>query len=367
MKKYIIIVLAVMAASMQSCNQNETIESLKAQKKEIEEKIAALEALNPDTIQREVRVKYVEVENVKAQSFKHFIEVQGVVDSENNLMITAKASGTVEGLKVKEGDRVKKGQILAQIDDKIIRNSISELNSSLEFATEMYNKQKSLWDQKIGSEVQYLQAKNQKESLEGRLATLREQLKMTRITSPINGTIDQVFIKEGEVAGPGMPVVRVVNLKDFEVKAQVAENYALAVKEGTSVKIYFPDLKQEVDAKINFVGNVIDPLNRTFNVVIRFNNPDIGIKPNMVSVVKIQDYSSETDLIVPVNAVIRSNEGEYVFVAEENGEVNIARKVDVKTELSYNGMTVIRKGLEENDKLVTFGFQNLVDGQPIEY
>ena len=368
MKKMNIKLLTILALvlGMQACQPEKSLEQLKKEKQEIEMKIAQLEGIQPDSSSK-VRVKYVEVTEIKPAPFKHFIEVQGTVDSDNNILVTAKASGTVEGLNVEEGTRVKKGQVLGNIDDEIIWNSIQEVNTSLEFATEMFEKQKSLWDQKIGSEVQYLQAKNNKESLERRLATLREQLKLTKVTSPIDGTIDQVFIKEGEVAGPGAPIVRVVNLSDFEVKAEVAENYALAVKNSTPVKLYFPDLKEEIEAKVDFVGNVIDPTNRTFNIVIRFKNPEIGIKPNMVTVVKIEDYSSDSEILVPINSILRTSEGKHVFVASKEGDQQIAKKIEVETGYSYNGKTVIQKGLNVNDKLITFGFQNLIEGEPVQF
>lgn len=364
--KTIVLIILTIAWGMQSCQPEKSLEQLKKEKQDIEMKIAQLEGSNADS-SAPVRVKYVEVIKVKPAPFKHYIEVQGTVDSDNNILVTAKASGTLEGLKVEEGTRVKKGQVLATIDDAIIWNSIQEINTSLEFATKMFEKQKSLWDQKIGSEVQYLQAKNNKESLEGRLATLREQLKLTRITSPIDGTIDQVFIKEGEMAGPGAPIVRVVNLSEFEVKAEVAENYALAVKKGTSVNLYFQDLKEEIEANVDFVGNVIDPTNRTFNIVIRFKNPNIGIKPNMVTVVKIEDYSSENELLVPINSILRTNSGKHVFIAAKDGDRMIAKKIPVEIGYSYNGDTVIKKGLKEDDMLITFGFQNLIEGEPVQY
>ena len=177
----------------------------------------------------------------------------------------------------------------------------------------------------------------------------------------------KVIIKQGEVAGPGSPIVRVVNLNEFELKANVAENHALAVKTGIPVKLYFPDLKKEIEAKINFVGNVIDPLNRTFNVVIRFKNPDIGIKPNMIAVVKIEDFSSESEVVIPLNAIMKQNNERFVYVAKEQDGNFQAKRVNVVTDLDYNGMTVIKEGLSATDKLITFGFQDLVDGQIVKF
>ncbi len=371
MKKNTLIVFAVLMMVAQACEKNtqENLDSLIAQKQQIESQIAEMQANIPDSLKtkKTQNVKYVEVKEVKTRPFSHFIEVQGSVDSDQNIMVTSKSAGTVEAIPVTEGTRVAKGQLIARLDGEILNNSIKEVKSSLEFATEIYEKQKGLWDQKIGSEVQYLQAKNNKESLENRLATLYEQAKQSKVFAPISGTVDQVFIKQGEVAAPGVPVVRIVNLAEFEIKANVAENYALAVKKDIPVILYFPDLKAEVNATVNFVGNVIDPINRTFNIVIRFKNPNVGIKPNMIAVVKIEDYKSENEVVIPLNAIVKTNNEQFVFVAvEENGNM-VAKKLKVKTAMDYNGVTVIKEGLKASDKLITFGFQDLVEGQLVKF
>ncbi|MDH5382810.1 MAG: efflux RND transporter periplasmic adaptor subunit [Cyclobacteriaceae bacterium] len=362
------IMVVAIFAMMQACGEKpqESLDTLLANRAELDEKIEKLQS--QDTVSKNKgKTKFVEVREVQTESFSHFIEVQGVADTDKNILLTAKTGGTVEVVYVKEGDAVKKGQLLVRLDDNIILNSMAEVRTSLAFATELFEKQKSLWEQKIGSEVQYLQAKNNKESLEGRLSTLREQLSMTKVTSPISGIVENVNIKQGELAAPGMPLVQVVNLSEFEIKATVAENYSMAIKNGTSVKLYFPDLKEEIDSEISFVGNVIDPINRTFNVVIRLKNPNIPIKPNMIVVVKVQDFTEEAGIVVPLNVIQSSDQGKYVYVASDENGVQVAKKRSVVTEINYNGMALIKEGLSANEKIVTFGFQDLSDGQMISF
>jgi len=352
------------------CKQDKQtrLDQLKSDLQNIQEEIQTLETeLGTDTIGKKVRVTPVSVRSLVATSFEHFIEVQGVAYTDNNITLTAKSPGTVETVRVKEGDVVKKGQLLVQLDDQIIVNSISEVRTSLAFATEMYEKQKGLWDQKIGSEVQYLSAKNNKDALESKLATLREQLKMTKVVSPISGTVDQVNVRMGEMASPGIPLLRVVNLSDFEIKAAVAENYSSQVKNGTPVTVVFPDLKGEIQAEIHYTGKVVDPVDRTFNVVVRIEKPTLEIKPNMIAVVRIQDFREEQAIVVPVNTIQQSDEGKFVFIAENTEQGSVARMRAVQVGPNYNGVAMISEGLYENDQLITFGFQELSEGQPVQF
>ena len=354
------------ALFLQSCENKspDSLESLLKEKQEIEEKIAILQK-NDTTVKS--KVKYVEIEELKPSTFFHYIEVQGIADTDQNLLLTARASGTVEKVHVKEGSKVRKGETLVRIDDGMILNSIQEVNTSLSFAREVYEKQKALWEQKIGSEISYLEAKNNKDALENKLSTLREQLSMTRVTAPIDGIIDNVMIRSGELAAPGAPLLRLVNLSHFEIKASVAENHSLSVRNGTKVSVWFPDLNNEILSEIGYTGQVIDPVDRTFNVVIRVKNPEIPVKPNMVAVVKILDYKADSTLIIPVNTIQKSTRESYVFVGVEENGVYVARKRVIVPGYNYKGMTEIREGLKPMDKLISFGFQDLIDGQIIEF
>ena len=345
--------------------KKEELAELKSQQQEITGKIKQLETdlarLSPAKAS-EARIKLVEAMPVQPQTFKHYIPVQGTIESDNNVLVSPKTGGVVTAVYVNEGDRVSKGQVLAVIDDAVMRQSVEELKTGLELATTVYQKQENLWNQKIGSEIQYLQAKNNKESLERKLQTLNSQLAMNRITSPINGTVDEVNVKAGEAASPGLGVVRVVNLAEVKVKARVADSYITAVKKGDEVKITLPDIKEELQGKISFVGQVVNPQSRTFDIEVTLNNRDNKLKPNMLAVVNINDKTAQDAIVIEENFVQQTENGDVVFVA--GSQKAEARKV--KTGLAYNGKVEILEGLKQGDSLITNGYQDLVDGQAIK-
>jgi membrane fusion protein, multidrug efflux system len=338
---------------------------LKSEQQEITGKIKQLETdlakLSPAKAS-EARIKLVEATPVQPQIFKHYIPVQGTIESDNNVMVSPKMGGVVTAVYVNEGDRVSKGQVLAVIDDAVMRQSVEELKTGLELATTVYEKQENLWKQKIGSEIQYLQAKNNKESLERKLQTLNSQLAMNRITSPLNGTVDEVNVKAGEAASPGIGVVRVVNLAEVKVKARVADSYITAVKKGDEVKITLPDIKEEIQGKISFVGQVVNPQSRTFDIEVTLNNRDNKLKPNMLAVININDKTAQDAIVIEENFVQQTENGDVVFVA--GSQKAEARKV--KTGLAYNGKVEILEGLKQGDSIITNGYQDLVDGQAIK-
>lgn len=341
---------------------------LKAQQQEISGQIKKLETELATLVpakNTETRIKLVEVTAVQPQTFKHYISVQGTIESDNNVMVSPKTGGVITAVYVNEGDRVSKGQVLALIDDAVMRQSVEELKTGLELATTVYEKQENLWKQKIGSEIQYLQAKNNKESLERRLQTLNSQIAMNRITSPINGTVDAVNIKAGEAAAPGLGVIRVVNLSEIKVAARVADSYISAIKKGDEVNITLPDIKEEIQGKISFVGQVVNPQSRTFDIEVTLNNRDNKLKPNMLAVVNINDKTAQNAIVIEENFVQSSENGNIVFVAgSQNGQKAQARTI--KTGLSYNGKVEILEGLKSGDSLITTGYQDLVDGQAIK-
>ena len=244
--------------------------------------------------------------------------------------------------------------------------TLEELKTQIDFASNIYNKQKSLWDQKIGSEVQYLTAKNNKESLENKLKTLQEQINMMKITSPIDGTIEEMPIKIGQSMAPGIPAFRVVNFSKVKIMAEVAEAYSAKVSKGDSVLVSFPDINLEIKDKISFASKYINPINRTFSIEIKFNSGKNPIRANMVTVIKIADYNSPNAIIIPVNLVQSDNTGSYVYVSETiNGKL-VAKKRMVKQGMNYNGIVEILDGLKVGDKIITTGYQDLEEGQTIK-
>ncbi|MEW6469195.1 MAG: efflux RND transporter periplasmic adaptor subunit [Bacteroidota bacterium] len=308
------------------------------------------------------RTKTVEVIALAPQLFNSYIDVQGRVDATENVSLNAEMPGTVSKINVSLGQQVSAGQVLAELDSKVIRQGIAELQSGLELATTLYEKQKNLWDQKIGTEMQFLQAKNQKESLEKKMATLQEQLKLTKIISPISGIVDAIDIKVGQATMPGMPAIRVVNMNNLEVKGEVAESHLAKVKNGNDVVVILPDLGDTIKAKITYAAKVISPLNRTFTVTVKLGGGK-DYHPNQVAIIKIIDYSNPKAIVVPVNAIQRAQEGDFVFIAEGKK----AKKVKVKTGRLYNGQAEIIEGLKEGDQFISKGFQELNEGEPVKF
>jgi RND family efflux transporter MFP subunit len=359
----IIIILA--ACSGNAGDKKAELEKLKKEQAALKEKINRIEAELALSDTSEDKSKLVGVTEMKPQVFSHFIEVQAAVEGDEDVMLSAESSGSVTDVLVRAGDKVSVGQLLATIDDKIIRQSISELQSQLDLSVQLYNRQKNLWDQKIGSEVQFLQAKTNKESMENRMQVMKEQLNMTRIKSPINGTVDNVNIKVGQTVSPGYPAIRVVNLTSLKVKGEVAESFITRIRKGNEVILYFPDSKKEIHTRLDYAGNRIDPVNRSFNVELRLPPNGGDYRPNMICVLKIVDYSNPAAFVVPIEAVQKATDGEYVFISSEAGNKPVVKRKTVKTGMIYNGLTEILSGLEAGDKVITNGYQNVIEGDLI--
>jgi hypothetical protein len=267
---------------------------------------------------------------------------------------------------VKPGSVVKAGQVLAELDGNTIRKQIQPMETNLSLLTELYNKQKALWEKQIGSEIQFKQAKTNKEALEQNISAMREQLNMYKITATVNGTIDIVNLKIGQMAMPGMPYFTIVNFNKIKIKADVAESFANKIKEGNIVQVEFPDIEKTISSKITYSGKGISVLNRTFGVEVALPN-DNSYLPNMIAVLKIIDYSKENAIVIPINCVQNSQEGTSVFtVANENGKT-IAKKRLVKVGSTYNDQAEILSGLEKGEKLITVGYGDLNDGELIKY
>ncbi|MFC2157186.1 efflux RND transporter periplasmic adaptor subunit [Acidobacteriota bacterium] len=306
--------------------------------------------------------------NVKAvavgkELFQHFIQVQGTVESDNNIQVAPMSSGLVQKIHVSSGNRVKVGDLLAELDGSILESSIAEVEGGLKLAQTIFERQDRLWKQNIGSEIQYLQAKNNKESLEKRLTTLNEQYKLTKIYSPISGTVDEVIIKEGEMAAAGMPALRVVQLSNLKILVDLSEVYIARIKRGDLVQVILPVTGKELNLKIDAVSQVIDSDDRTFQIEIKIPRSETGIKPNMLAVLIINDYSNAEAVIVPTNIVQKTETQRFVFVAHKKDGGWIAEKRIVTTGETSSDFIEVLAGLDEGEYVVTLGFQNLADGQ----
>ena len=361
----VIVAVAMLAACSAATpdDKKARLEQLRAQQAEIAKQVQQLEkeiaAENPE--EANIKTKDVAVTEVTPKKFDHYVQTQGRVEAEDNISVSAKSPGVVTAVYANEGQQVTKGQVLAQVDNAVVLRNIESVRTQLELAQTVYERQKNLWDQKIGTEVQFLQAKNAKESLERQIASLQEQNEMMRIKSPINGTVDEVIVKIGEAVQPGQPAVRVVNTSDLKITASVSEAYVTDIKKGDKVLVHIPELKKDLESKVTFVGRTIDRLSRTFIVEVDLQS-EPNLRPNMTGVIKVVFHTEPAAIVVPINVVQDINEEKIVFVAESSGKNTIARRKVIKVDGVYNGMAQV-SGLEPGAKVITFGYQGLNDGE----
>jgi membrane fusion protein (multidrug efflux system) len=359
---------------MFSCSSNKQAElsKLKQQQTVIADKIKNLEidlskdkkdSLNPE------KFKFVGLKDVSSNKFDHFIRVQGKVDGDQNAAVFAEAPGTVSSKFADVGQKVVKGQILAQIDDQQYRIQMQGLETQYKFATDLFDKQKRLWDQKIGSEVQYLQSKTNKESLEKQIASLKQQVDKFKIKSPISGTIEECNIKVGGMVSPDprLAAYRVVAFKDLKISAEVSEAYSAKVKIGDKLLIMFPDINKNVAAKVNFVSKYINPVNRTFIMETNLLDGIENLKANMLAIIQINDYHVDNAIQLPMNVIQTDPTGSYVYVVRSKDKYSAAYKQPVVLGISYNGVAEVIKGLSVGDKVISAGFQELVDGEYVRF
>lgn len=353
----------VKKSSLEELNAQKTIlvtkiDSLNTALKSVEEEISKLDS--------DRNLQMVTALPVKNDVFKHFLEIQGVAQANKNIEISPELGGTVTSILVKEGQKVVSGQLLIQLDDAAIKNSINELNTQLSLAKTTFERQERLWKQKIGSEMQYLQAKAQKESLENNLSSLRTQAGKMRITAPFSGIVDEIFPRLGELTSPQMPSVRLLNLDNVYVEAEVTETYLPFIKEGTETVVSFASINKEINAKISQVSNYINPANRSFKIRINIVNKDQSIKPNLLADIKIVDFETKGIIIPAVLVQQDQNGNNYVFtIATENMEQKVTKNI-VTIDNEYNHEVYVSAGLKETDTLVNAGARFVKDGDKVK-
>ncbi len=347
-----------------SCGNNKPkdkqaeLAELKKQQSEISQKITDLEAqIGKKDSGRVVDVVAVPIE---AKTFSSFIEVQGAVDADENVTANAEAPGIITAVFAKAGQHVKKGQVIAKLDAKALDQQILQAQAQVELTNTLFQRQKNLWDQKIGTEVQYLQSKTSREVAQKQLDALNAQASMYRIVAPISGTLDQMDLKVGQAVQPGTPGARIVNLASLKVKAAVAETYAGKVSTGDQVWVVIPDAADSVKSTVTYVSKVIDPASRAFQVEVHLPTKSY-LKPNMTAVLRIVDYTKTNALVVPVKAILKSENGEYVFV-NENGK---AKRVTITTGATYHGQSEVLSGLKAGSKVITEGNQDIEEGDSL--
>lgn len=351
---------------------------LKKSALELNAKIVALEQELAKTGGVTEKAALIAVDTVTSNVFTHYIELQGKVESESVSYITPRAGGgQVRAIYIKRGDNVKKGQLILQLDNSLIKQSaaaaaqnIETLKAQAALAKSVYEKQKNLWEQNIGSEIQLMTAKTNAEALASQLkaateqlGVVRDQLAFTSIYSDVDGVAEEVNVKVGELfSGPGQ--IKIVNTAKLKLTAQVPENYAGRVKVGSDLILFFPDINKTTPTKVAVMGKVIDPLSRSFFIETKLPI-DNNLKPNQMAQVKIKDYEKIDAIIVPLNILQNDEVGKFVYVAvNENGKL-VARKKTVVIGEFYENNVEIHSGLTKGDVIVTEGFQSLYDGQTL--
>jgi membrane fusion protein, multidrug efflux system len=367
----VILLASLLFAGCAGSDSQARLDALRKKKSEIELEIQALEkeiGAQPANAAAG-KVTDVIVTPVTKAPFAHYVDVQGSVQADEAVELRPVMAGTVTKINVSEGDFVQKGQVLAETDNEIYVKQLNSLQPQLQLATELYDRQSRLWAQKIGSEVQYLQAKTQKEALEKQIETLQEQIDLSRIKSPIQGTVDFVGLKIGQLAAANLvqPAFRVVNLNSLKAVAQLAESSGSRIRKGNTVQLAFPDLGQEAVSKITFTSRTIDPMTRTFAAHASLpDNPDY--RPNMVVIMRVMDYENPEAVVVPVNLIQSGNNEQFVYVATTNPEGRrIANRRVLKLGKSYGSDVEVLSGLLEGDQLITTGFNQLIEGSEIKF
>ena len=337
---------------------------LKKLTKEIDSISIKIEKLEPS---KDINRTLVTTQIVDRVDFKSFATIQATVKSDDIVMASSEIGGRLLNVTVKEGQNVDKGQLIAITDLVSVDKQIAELETSLELAITTYERQKRLWDQNVGSEMQYLQAKNNKERLERSLETISHQKTKAKVYAPISGVVDHVFLKAGELAGPGAPIAQILNTQKVKVVADVPESYLNKIKKGEAVTVQFPAIDKEFQSKVTLIGRTINPSNRTFTVEIDLQNKNRMLKPNLLAVMLINDNAQEDVISIPIELVQQEVSGRsYVFIKDENNEGLYAKKVIVETGLSYDGNIIITSGLKGGEDMIVTGARGLANNEQIK-
>jgi RND family efflux transporter MFP subunit len=326
---------------------------------EIEEEITKLDTTKT--------LPLVTVKTTKTETFEHFFKVYGSLATDQNAMIYPEISGAITGIKVAEGQNVSKGQTLIVLDVSILRQQEAELKTRLDLAQITYEKQKKLWDKQIGSEMQFLQAKNNYEALKNNLAALQAQIAKGIITAPFAGIVDEIFPKVGEVAMPGMGLIRLVNVTNMYVEADISEDYLSKIKEGDKVVLSIPSMNIEKHSTIKRMGQFINPNNRTFKIRVEVANQDQLLKPNMVTLININDFRADSAIVLPSSMVLDGAQNtRYVYVLPGNSSIENAEKRVIDVGMIYNNMAYIKSGLNAGERVISKGARSIKNGDKVE-
>mgnify|MGYP005839372743 CR=1 FL=1 len=360
--------------SIEDLIASEDVEQLQAKESELAEEIAGLENKRTEVNQAiealdsNKKLPLVSVIEVKTQVFDHFVELQGDVHTDQNILIFPEVQGELLAAKVKSGDLVQKGQLIAIIDDSGLRKQVEQLQQQTELSKITYERQKNLWDQKIGSEMDFLRAETNYRSNQKALESLREQLAKTQVKAPFSGILDDFIADEGQLLIPAQtPLARLVNLDKMYIKAAVPESHLPSFKYGNKVKLKFPVLDTMIEGQISQLGNYINPANRTFDIRVKFPNQKKKIKPNMAVKLSINDYSNPNALVIEQSLISENAEGEqYLYLAKKENGKTLAQKSIITTGEKQAGNVEVLSGLYPGATVISEGARMVRDGQEIK-
>ena len=336
-------------------------QDLTAQIKQLQDKIKELDP--------QEKIPLITTFTTKQEPFHHFVELQGSVDTKQNLVIYPEYSGVLTSVYVKEGQKVRKGQALAKIDDGGLSQQVSQLQIQADLAKTTFERQERLWNQKIGSEIQYLQAKSNYEAQQKAVNQLQQQVGKTVVRAPFSGTIDDVITEQGSVVAPGQTqLFRIVSLRDMYIETDVPESYITSITKGKDVKVEFPILGTEMDAKVRQTGSFINPANRTFKIEVAVPNKNNKIKPNLTAKLKINDYTNENAILIPQSIISENAEGkQYVYtVTDKNENKGKAKRVFIETGKTQGDYIEVLSGLDNGNEIVEEGARSVKDGQEVK-
>jgi len=372
--KYKLALLTLAIASLTACNSTD-LEVLKAEQSTLESEIktkqTALESLVKKiekldtTNQEEVYLPRVSVVNLKTDTFNHFFEIQGAIEAVKNVMVVPEAGGLIKTLPIKEGQFVSKGQVIASFDSKVIASNIKELEEQLELAKYMFEKQKSLMDQGVGTELNFKQAEGQYKSLQKTLNTLKTQKGKFVLKAPFSGYVEQVFPVVGQMAGPATPIIQLIDLNKMNITASISESYLKKLNDNSLVNVFFPALDVKIEGlPIKRIGKFVNPINRTVTMEVSIPKAEKNMVPNLMAVMNVRDYQNKAAIAVPSSVILKdSKQKSYVYVLESNGKV---KQTNVELGQSYKGKTEVLIGLKDGDKVIDKGARKLVDGDKVE-
>lgn len=342
------------------------LDQLKAEYSALGTEIKALEESilqeSPDALDATISTTLVTTYNLNPEPFSHFLTVRGNVESRTNVVVSAEMMGRVIQTYVQEGSKVMKGQRILKLDGSVLENNKAELETALDLAKTVFERQSRLWEQNIGTEIQYLEAKNNVESLERRLSTLQSEMDKLEIRAPFTGTIDRLLVKEGEMLSPGAPVAQFTGNSDMYINAEVSERFVGRFEVGDPVEVFIPTLGLEMASKISAVGSTLNANNRTFTVEVRLDPLPENVKSNMIATVKLQDYFNPEALSIPANLIMQDRIGKYVWKVEKVEGIETATKAYIETGNMSDQMIEVMEGLTTGDRIVDKGYREMNEG-----